>query len=380
MLFAIHNRYQPLKEYAFLPVIGLAISLLIVINVLTDRRKEITLGSRWLWLPILGIAISMAGSGIVNGSTIAEKATPAMFAMYLVGIYLGGRIFKGEMLKPFTWAMIIVSVSCVVYSLVFPGVPTGGLASPSSWTFCGNYDIASGIMIFGLLVSVVRKQWWLSAIAVAGIMATGATEAIFIVGVVGLVGLIRRDWSLKVILPAGALVLFALIGVLSGHLTAIYGHNHARLTIPGYEENMMIAASSPDIVAEFVATEPIAITGNSESVTELGSRWAVISNAMSNIKLFGNGYSITKFTDDTVHNIPLIIVDQVGILGALAWLVATGYCLLRTKWTYAWVAVVAMGVFDHYIWTQVAPWWWMLAGVSSNTNINSDLIFRGGIQ
>ncbi|KKM68897.1 hypothetical protein LCGC14_1456350, partial [marine sediment metagenome] len=34
-------------------------------------------------------------------------------------------------------------------------------------------------------------------------------------------------------------------------------------------------------------------------------------------------------------------------------------------------------VFDHYVWTQFAPWWWVLVGVSAaSMDGGSDRIFR----
>ena len=80
---------------------------------------------------------------------------------------------------------------------------------------------------------------------------------------------------------------------------------------------------------------------------------------------------MVEFFEVLVELSPLI-----GIAGALAWLWVTLFCLIKTKWKYAWSGVIILSVFDHFIWTQVAPWWWVLVGVSSVSAIKSDLIFR----
>jgi hypothetical protein len=106
------------------------------------------------------------------------------------------------------------------------------------------------------------------------------------------------------------------------------------------------------------------------------SRWVVAKKALSDIQILGHGYKPGLAEPFTVHNVPLVIVDQIGPLAGLAWLVVSLWCLIKTKWKYAWIAVIAMGVWDHYVWTQFAPYFWVLVGVSTTSKITSDRIFR----
>ena len=39
--------------------------------------------------------------------------------------------------------------------------------------------------------------------------------------------------------------------------------------------------------------------------------------------------------------------------------------------------VLSLSVFDHFMWTQLAPWWWAIIGVSAAGSIESDLMFKG---
>ena len=105
-------------------------------------------------------------------------------------------------------------------------------------------------------------------------------------------------------------------------------------------------------------------------------RWYAIVEAVRNFSFIGHGYSLSTVGGGIVHNMPLIIMYQIGPFAALAWLFVSVYCLIKTGWKYAWVAILAMGVWDHDIWTQMAPWWWALVGVSTASGLKSDLIFR----
>ena len=64
-----------------------------------------------------------------------------------------------------------------------------------------------------------------------------------------------------------------------------------------------------------------------------------------------------------------------GILAAIAWLWVSVWCLVKTRWKYAWLAILSLSVFDHFIWTQLAPVWWMVVGASTASS-EPDLIFR----
>ena len=116
----------------------------------------------------------------------------------------------------------------------------------------------------------------------------------------------------------------------------------------------------------------------------LGYRFQVIENAMSNIKTLGEGYNITVFSrpPPIVHNVPLVLIQQLGypgILAAMAWLWVSIWCLVKTKWKYVWILILALSLFDHYIFTQLGHLWPIIVGVSTAptlSNIKSDLLFR----
>lgn len=351
-LFAIHNPLQPAKEYAFLPAVGLVFSLLGTIVVLSDNRKNVTLGSKWVWIPLAVIALSIGLSGIGNGE-LGYVASCFMFGGLMFSFYLVARVLGQELLKPFAWAVVIGALGCIAFGLVNPGVKTGGfIISPT------NYDMATGLLVFGTVVSIFSKQWLLATIALLGLVFTGAEQAMFITGALFLVVIIRKDFGKRLLLPAGvatiALVLLFTVGA------------GAKLYEPAFTK---IAQAKAAVNATTVEERDNLL----EEAT--GYRW-ITHWRIDRIKPFGYGYNMTQFYHGIPHSIVLIIIQQVGIVAALAWLVVAKYCLIKTKWKYAWITMIGLGAFDHYFWTQAAPWFWVLAGVSTASNIKADYIFR----
>lgn len=402
MLFAIHNPYQPFIEYSFLPQVGLMMTAIGVALYVVDNWGAISLGDKRIWIPLLVIAVSIGASGIVqmvNGEVgIYKGFGPLMMGALLFLLYLTARSVGSDIFSPFLYAVVFGFVGCVLCGLVFPGRLTGGVISPT------NYDIAAGLLVFGTVVSAVRKQWWLSTIALVGLFFCGAPEGIVAIAGLGLLVLIRRDWSRKLILPVASLILVAGIWCGVGAGIKLYSYTFwmgqtVWASVQG-EDYYNLNPDRPDDPGNFTgrivftrgslieqygspnedmgdkaggeADMPVVSKNTADKVGEKSSpdRAGILR------MIFGTGYNLTDFSVDTIHNVPLVIVQQVGPVAAVAWLWVTVFCLVKTKWKYAFSAVLILGVFDHYLWTQVAPWWWALVGVASVSSIKSDLIFR----
>jgi len=154
-------------------------------------------------------------------------------------------------------------------------------------------------------------------------------------------------------------VLVGLVG-----LWAVMGY-----LIPLYEGNLNVYALMGVVSGNGGIDE-----GTVQTMTS--GRWEVIVERLKSTSILGHGYSLSTVGGQIVHNIPLIIVHQIGPIAGLSWLFVTVYCAIKTKWKYAWIAVMAMCVFDHYLYTQFTPYWWVLIGVSTSSNIKNDLIFK----
>lgn len=346
----------------FLPAFGyllliMGVGLFLLYN--WEKVKAKGLGDKRIWIPLLVIVGAIGLSGIAIDGSIQDKIAPLGMGVVLFALYLAARILGKELFYPLAIGVAVGSLGIIAYQVIYPGNPTGG------FVFERNFDIATGYILLGAALFVHRWRWWLASLAVVALLVSGAPEAIFALGVVGLFGLFRRDWSRRTVPMAVVLGLLLVVGLATGLLQSAYSYVHGSIT------------QAPTAYY----TSP---SGEERCVSPLEIRWLVIKDAMTDIKPVGEGYGLTNFTVHTVHNVPLIIIQQLGwsgMLAAVAWLWVTIWCLRRTRWKYAWVAVIALSIFDHFLWTQLAPVWWLLIGVSVAGSTlekegEDDLVFR----
>jgi len=311
--------------------------------------KTVDWGPWQLIVPMAVIILSMGISGVVYGDSLGDKLAPLFFGGFLFALYLLSRRLGKDIFIAFVPFVVVVAISVIVSGIVNPGVPTGGLIT--------NYAASAGFLIFGTVVSRFKWQWVLATVAFIALFFVGTLEAVFVVGVLGIVVLIRRDVSRKVVAIATVGVLLIGVWWALGHLGPLYEGNY-NLSALG---EVLSGGELSDAALDDITTD----------------RWWGVVNAARNLNMIGHGYTMmTSPETHMVHFVPMTIVDQIGPLAAIAWLWVTVWCFIKTKWKYAWIAVMAMSVFDHYVWTQFAPWWWVLVGVSAaSMGGGSDRIF-----
>ena len=341
----------------FLPAFGYLLLIMGVGMFLLHNWEKVKargLGDRRIWIPLLVIVGAIGLSGIAIDGSVQDKIAPLGMGAVLFALYLAARILGRELFYPLAVGAAIGSLGIILHHAVYPGVSTGG------FIFEFNFDIATGYILLGAALFVHRWRWQLASLAIVALLMSGAPEAVFTLGVVGLFGLFRKDWSRKVVPVAVVLVLLLIAGLATGLLQGAYSYVRDSIT-----QTPTAHYTSPD--------------GEHRLVSPLAIRWLVIRDAMTNIRPLGEGYGLTNFTPHTVHNVPLIIIQQLGwpgVLAALAWLWVTIRCLRKTRWKYAWVAIIALSIFDHFLWTQLAPVFWILVGASTiPDSINDDLVF-----
>ncbi len=335
----------------FLPSFGYAIWILGTLMFLTwdaDWRK-LDWGDKKVLIPLAIIVVSMGISGIVSNDSWNDRISPLFMGVFLFALYLTSRNLGATMFRAFIPFVIILAVTVVINGLLNPGEWTGGLIT--------NYCAAAGFLVLGTVVNQGKWQWVLLAVMLVGLFFVGALEAVFIVVVLGIVVILRCDLSSRFLITIGSLAFLVGLWVTLGYLTPLYEGNH----------NLAVLFD--------LLSGRIPLTADALRLLTTG-RWPVIVAALKDITFLGHGYSLSTTAGRIVHNTPLIIMHQIGPLAAISWLFVTIYCLLKTKWKYAWAAVLAVCVFDHYLWTQFAPYWWALVGVSTSSTIQSDLIFR----
>ncbi len=369
----------------FLPALGIALVIGTAFAVLIrdgERRILSNVGPKWAWIPLLVIVGSMFARLAIDLSM--KTLSSAMFGIILLAVYLAARKLGASIFKPVTVAVIVEALSCIVIgTLVEPGIRTGGIISfPAR-----NYAIAGAMLILGSAVSVGRWQWLVVSVAGAGLLFVGSGEAVLAVSIIALVALFRKDWGHRLI---PIMVIAAVAMILIPTTTA--GKN---LYHPAADKIRTVLQG--DVIGEVIVPDTgnisyprdlVVVNGTSKYAVHYDYEWeATLDNALSwrwtgwkraveNMPLLGHGFELTKFDFYTVHNVPLIVADQLGPLAALAWLFMIVAGLVKTRWKYAFVAVLALSILDHTTWSMFAPLTPTILGVASASDIKRDLVFR----
>lgn len=344
-LLPIHNQW--LTEHTtlpngealfFLPTIGytiLFVSLMMFTVRYWERLRRTGLGDRKVLIPLLVIAVAVSISGFATMSPVAPMGSMLLFLL----LYLVARVLGKEIFFPLAVGTAVASVGVILFQSLHPGTVTGG------YVFEGNYDIVAGYVLLGTALFIHRWRPWLAGLALVAMLLTGSPEALFSLMAIGVTVVIRRDFTKRVLVGA-SIVLLVIPAVV--YSTGLYS----------YIEDALHDRPSAAVVTAIPEDER----------RPFSYRLETIKTALSDIRPLGTGYSITEFREGIVHNVPLVIVQQIGwpgILAGLAWLWLVVYCLVKTKWKYAWVLFLSLSVFDHFTWTQLAPWIWVVAGVST---------------
>ena len=172
----------------------------------------------------------------------------------------------------------------------------------------------------------------------------GALEGMFVAGVLYAVVVVRKDVDKRFWALSGIAAVVVVAGIGFGYLTPIYaGTKNLGTLFDAVRGDVPITVRVLDAIT----------TG----------RWTINMAVIENLSLVGHGFTMSVGSG-TAHNMLLVIADQVGVAAAVAWGFVTVYGLVRSPWKYAWCAVIAMSVFNHYLWNQMMPFWWVLTGVS----------------
>lgn len=323
ILVPIQRNYPMFVHYGY--------NLILCAIVLVLVTSKLSLGPKHIYIPLLIITFS----AILSDTTLlAQLMIVVLFVLYLASRSLG------EKAASFLWVGALIGSISVLVCSVIEGDRTGGIYSTT------NYNIAVGAIIMSTVLSRSRWQWILTAVAFVGLFFTGSLEAVIGIGVLALVILLRKDWSKKILLPIGVLALIVIICT-----------------------PLIITQQLWDKIP--LRTEAIA-QGDFE--IGFGDRTEAYSLALHDIRILGHGYTPFNLGYDSIHNVPLRVLYEIGPIAALAWLWLMGYGLLKTRAKYIFAAILALSLFDHFMWTQLCMYTYFAIGVG--TTINSDLIYR----
>ncbi len=351
-LSPIHNQYLTQltsnsngETLFFLPAFGYLLLIMGAGMFLAwhwNQVKEAGWGDKRILIPMLAIVGATGISGL-GADGVQDKLAPLFLAGTMLAAYFTARVLGVDVFLPVSIGAAVASVGVVAYQITHLGRISGG------YVFEYNYDIVVGYILLGTLLCTHRWRWYLSGLAGVALLMTGSPEGVFALGVLAVALVVRADWNRKMlfaILPA-ALILVLWLGIGQGQKLYSY---------------------LGDVILNKATVTPASdMPENDVNRGALGYRIWVIEKAMKNLEPLGTGYSVTEFREGIVHNVPLVIVQQLGWAGipaGLAWLWVSVFCLVKTKWKYVWLTVLSLSVFDHFIFTHLAPWWWVIAGIS----------------
>lgn len=361
-ILPIHNRWltnlattEQGETLLFLPALGYLLLFMgagLFVSHNWESVKAAGLGEKQVWIPLLVIVTAMGLSGI-TADGIADRIAPLGAGLLLFALYVAARSLGKDIFLPLAIGAVVASVGIIIHQVLDPGQVTGG------FIFEQNYNVAAGYILLGAALLYRPWQWSMALMAALAILLSGAGIGVVAVGATGLVLLLRRDWSKKLWITAAVLLAAGAIFFASG-----FGQNVHRITA-------WAVTGNPELMPEGRRTD---------RGTLFERRWEGVEKAMTDIKPLGEGYILTEFQKvDMVHNVPLVIVQQLGwpgMLAGAAWLWISLWCLVKRKLKYVWVLILALSLFDHVIWTQLAPIWWAVAGISTGGAVQSDLIFK----
>lgn len=318
-----------------------------------ESIKRAGLGDRRLvgMLFFIILAISLSGA---SQSGIQDRIAPMFTGIILFVLYVASRVIGNDIVKPLAIGAAIASIGVIVQAVITPGHVTGGLV------FEQNYDIVIGYILLGVALYSGKWRLPLIALALVAVFLTGSPEGLVGLAGLGLMVVIKRDYSMnlvKVIIPV---IITAIVWFSLGNGTQLYTYT------------CDIIKGEKTVTYQYDEYGNYVRGGDDALYNPIEDRLNVIKEEMTDIQPLGKGYTLTAFRTNTVHNVPLILVQQLGfpgILAGMAWLAICVYGMLKSERKYFWVIMFSLSIFDHYTWTQLAPYWWVGLGLNQTGDL-----------
>ena len=389
VLFSLHSDFFRYGDEVlfFPPQWGFLCFLWVGFMMALGRRLSWSvLGDKKLYIPIFGLILFIVLRCLIDFSF--ESLAKIIFTCSMVLVYMIGRILGPKILWPIIYITVIQSISVIYYALFMADwdnwrtLTNGGLISET------NYAMGTAFIAFGMICGIyLIKNQWLKAsfigINILGMMFTGSPEALLMIVITGAWLIYKRDWNIEL---KSALTIVTIL------IVSWFAFGAGITQYERVSETIRFAISGN--IAKADSWE------NADTITDKSSRWygyeatndpswgqgrlPAYKRAFGDISIMGHGYYIytSQKMDDKVvrtakvHNVPLVGLDQIGIIGCLLWIWITGYCFFKFKWKAFWVIIVGLGLFNHTTWTVMIPYWWVMIGISSGW-MGREYLFKG---
>ena len=288
-----------------------------------DRPKQDP--RAWVLLGVLVLSHMAAIPGALWFGTGNWILTASAFYWLLpalvVFLIADARVFKWLI-----WIAVIHAGSILFNSLWFAGVQG---YSNSGLTF--NANVAAGLLVIGIgLVVWTRRDWWAIVPLTTAVIFTGSRAAFLGLIAVVLLSLIANNLTWR---------WFIVLVVLIVSVLTLHSFLHEQFQVSNY-------TAMHTITAERV-------------IDDIGIRWAVPAWP----DLFPHG--VVEHLG--LHNVPLRMAREAGIVAAAAWLILSAWALTRCRNTPAWwlmVVILLLSIVDHYTMrVHLGNLWFLGAGL-----------------
>lgn len=249
----------------------------------------------------------IAGPGIILG---------------LVPVYLLGKT------TDYRRFVVVVAGAGLIESLLILLI---NIPNPGPWGVIFDLGHYSGFVI--CLGIVLSSGWWRTSLIMVGIPAiivSGTEEGLLYIAVLAVIAIYNRRWRL---LHAGAVLVFSVLVVVIG--TGYFADTH--------DTNGDRLASVDNLTHDRYSRDIDAI------------HWDIIT---------GTGWN-SYAGPDSVHNTPLRIAGQFGILVAIVWL-GLMITRLRGPLAGAFLLILSGAMIDNYFWHILLPIPIFLLGLSDH--------------
>jgi hypothetical protein len=318
--FSLDSLYSPLLLVGWIGL-GAAVVCSYISTDTIDRP-------RWVFGALIVLQISqlggIAGAVVWGTGNWVLTAGAAVWALPMPLVYLAANHRAGYYVSAFA---AVHAVWIIVQGFSNYHIEKGVPVWEGSITgFSHNENLAAGLLVMCLAFTVTSGWRWVSVPLFAATVLTGSRWAfIVIVMVIALMGFSRTIPLRWVLVGAASLVATVIAMEIFTPITAAVAGSHN--------------------VAYIVTV-----------LSEIGVRLSPAG--WPNLLPYGLAET------DGLHNVPMRIAAEYGIIAAVTWVSLTVWALGRLRYTPAWwlmLVIVLLSMLDHYTWRPHLMGLWFLA-------------------
>jgi hypothetical protein len=326
--FILSSLYSP-----FIFIGWFALGVAVICRYLAPNKIERPRWVLWLLIILLGChAGGVAGAAVWGNGNWVLTAGMVLWMAPLPLVYwvVDHHIRRWLCVFALIHALFIIVQGFTNYHyvesiLVWEGNPTG---------FSHNKNLAAGLLVMCLPLTSNGRWRWASLILLAGVIFTGsrwgAGVGLLLAVAMAARGTIPWRWALGgTAVFIGAVIL---IGIITPGSHVLAGYNSVG--------NGLVVLRDIEV--------RLGTTG-----------WP---------NLLPYGLAETN----GLHNVPLRMATEFGIIAAVIWVGLTAWSLTRQRFSPVWwmmVGIVLLSMLDHYTWRpHLAGFWWVALGVLASTS------------